>query len=347
MKPLTIVLPLFLFVLSCKQADHTSSAMNEEVKKDSLIGKVEWYDSSAAKAIDSNAIIDVIGKGFSWAEGPLWISGEQRLLFSDVPENKIFQWKEGDTPHVYLTPAGYTGKNKRSGEIGSNGLALDNDGRLLICQSGNRQVARLTTTIDAPTPEFTTLAATYNGKRLNSPNDLVVDRKNNIYFTDPIYGLPKGEKDPERELPFEGVYKISAAGQLSLLIDSIARPNGIAFSADEKTLYIASSDDYKPAWYSYTLDEKGNINSGHVLLDARPFEEKADVRQKPDGFKIDKYGNIFSAGPDGINIISSGGKRLGLIRVYKRRTSNCSFSTTKDTLYVTANDLVLRVTLHH
>ena len=206
MKPLPVILPLFLFLFSCKQTNHTSSASNEDVKKDSIIGKVEWYDSSAAKAIDSNAIIDVIGKGFTWAEGPLWISGEKRLLFSDVPTNKIFQWKMGNTPLLYLTPAGYTGKEKRTGEIGSNGLALDNEGRLLICQSGNRQVARLNTTIDSPAPQFTTLASAYNGKRLNSPNDLAVDKKNNIYFTDPVYGLPKGEKDPERESPFEGVY---------------------------------------------------------------------------------------------------------------------------------------------
>ncbi len=346
MKSLRFVLPLFLLIFGCKQTNHTSSG-KEEAKKDSVIGKIEWYDSSAAKAIDSNATIDVIGKGFHWAEGPLWIAGEQKLLFSDVPENKIFEWKEGDTPHLYLTPAGYTGKNKRTGEIGSNGLALDNVGRLLICQSGNRQVARLITTIDTPKPEFTALAAAYNGKRLNSPNDLVVDKENNIYFTDPVYGLPKGENDPEKELPFEGVYKINAGGKLFLLIDSIPRPNGIALSADEKTLYIASSDDKKPAWYAYALDEKGNIKNGGVLLDAGPLEEKAAVKQKPDGFKIDKNGNIFSAGPDGINIISPAGKRLGLIKIYRRRTSNCSFSASKDTLYITADDMVLRVTLHH
>ena len=347
MKSITIVLPLFLLIFSCQQTNHTSAG-KEDVKKDSIIGKVEWYDSSAAKAIDSNATIDVIGKGFTWAEGPLWIADKQRLLFSDVPENKIFEWKAGDTPHVYLMSSGYTGKDKRTGEIGSNGLTLDNAGRLLVCQSGNRQVARLYyTSIDAPKPEFTTLAAVYNGKRLNSPNDIVVDKENNIFFTDPVYGLPKGENDPERELAFEGVYKISKDGNLSLLIDSIPRPNGIAFSADEKILYIASSDDNKPAWYSYAVDGKGNIKSGGVLLDARPLEEKAIVKQKPDGFKIDKYGNIFSAGPDGINIISPKGKRLGLIRIYGRRSSNCSFSAAKDTLYVTATDLVLRVMLHH
>ncbi len=345
MRYLTIALPLLLLIFSCKQMNYTS--IKEDENKDSIIGKVEWYDSAAAKAIDSNAAIAVIGKGFHWTEGPLWVAAEQKLLFSDVPENTIFRWQMGDIPHVYLTPAGYTGKNKRTGEIGSNGLALDNAGRLLICQSGNRQVARLNTTINAPRPEFTALAATYNGKRFNSPNDLVVDKKNNIYFTDPVYGLPKGENDPERELSFEGVYKISKDGKLSLLIDSIPRPNGIAFSADEKTLYIASSDDNKPAWYAYSLDEKGNIKSGGILLDARPLEEKATVKQKPDGFKIDKYGNIFSAGPDGINIISPGGKRLGLIRIYGRRTSNCSFGAGKDTLYITATDLVLRVVLHH
>jgi gluconolactonase len=317
----------------------------QQEQQDSAIGKIEWYDSSAANIIDSNASIEVIGKGYNWSEGPVWIAEKRMLLFSDVPENKIYQWKEGDTPHVYLTPSGYTGSMPKAGEIGSNGLALDRDGRLLLCQSGNRQVARMSASLDTPKPDFTALAANYNGKKFNSPNDLVADSKNNIYFTDPVYGLPKGADDPARELTFEGVYKISADGKLSLLIDSIPRPNGIAFSPDEHTLYLASSDEQKPAWYAFQLDENGNIKSGGILLNALPLKQKATQKQGPDGMKIDQYGNIFGAGPDGINIISPAGKLLGLIKVYNRFTSNCSFSTTKDTLYVTADDMVLRVKL--
>ena len=319
--------------------------MQQAQHQDSIVGQVEWYDSSAANIIDSNASIEVIGKGYNWSEGPAWVEANKMLLFSDVPENKIYQWKEGDTPRVYLMPAGYTGNAPKEGEIGSNGLALDKMGRLLLCQSGNRQVARLNTPLDAPRPDFIALATNYQGKRFNSPNDLVTDSKNNIYFTDPIYGLLKGANDPARELPFEGVYKIDADGKLSLLIDSIPRPNGIAFSPDEQTLYIASSDEQKPAWYAYKVDNKGNLITGGVLLDALPLKQRATQKQGPDGMKIDKYGNIFSAGPDGINIISPAGKLLALIKVFNRFTSNCSFSASKDTLYVTADDVVLRVRL--
>jgi len=178
------------------------------------------------------------------------------------------------------------------------------------------------------------------------PNDLIADSRNNIYFTDPIYGLPEGENDPTRELPFEGVYKISPEGKLTLLLDSIRRPNGIAFSPDEKTLYIASSDDKIPRWYAYHLDKNGVIVSGGILLDAIPLKIAAAVKQGPDGMKIDKYGNLFAAGPDGINIISPQGKSIGLIKVFGRRVSNCAFNETKDILYITADDLVLKVVLH-
>ncbi|HEY8972045.1 MAG TPA: SMP-30/gluconolactonase/LRE family protein, partial [Puia sp.] len=175
---------------------------------DTLIGKVELYDPSAATLIDSNARVEVIGKNYKWSEGPVWIPSRQMLLFSDVLRNTVFQWKEGkDTPIVYLTPSGYTDTARRDGENGSNGLTLDKDGKLLLCQSGNRQVVRMNASLDSPRPAFTILSAGYKGKKFNSPNDLVADHKGNIYFTDPIYGLPKHENDPTRELAFEGVYR--------------------------------------------------------------------------------------------------------------------------------------------
>ena len=345
MKSFTSITLLLLFAGCNNSSNVNSNTMQIAPPSDSVTGKIEWYDSRAANIIDSNATIEVIGKGYNWSEGPVWVKESKMLLFSDVPENKIYQWKVGDTPHVFLMPAGYTGSSPKMGEIGSNGLALDNIGRLLLCQSGNRQVARMNAPLTAPKPDYIALAANYKGKRFNSPNDLVVDSKNNIYFTDPVYGLPKGANDLMRELPFEGVYKISADGQLSLLIDTISRPNGIVFSPDEHTLYIASSDEQKPAWYAYQLDNNGNIKSGGVLLNALPLKQKATQKQGPDGMKIDKHGNIFGAGPDGINIISPEGKLLGLIKVYNRFTSNCSFSASKDTLYVTADDVVLRIKL--
>ncbi len=332
------------YLMICSSC-HTPNEQSKTVEKNNAIGRVEIYDSSATDIIDSNAAIEVIGKNYKWSEGPVWVPARQMLLFSAVKENKIYRWNGKDTPIVYLTPSGYTDTAYRDGENGSNGLALDKNGNLLLCQSGNRQVVRLKTSLDTPKPEFIVLAPNYQGKKFNSPNDLVTDSRNNIYFTDPIYGLPKGANDPTRELNFEGVYKITSDGKLILLIDSISRPNGIALSPDEKILYVGSSDDKHTRWYAYHLDSAGSIQSGGILLDGTAMKEKATVKQGADGFKIDQHGNIFSAGPDGINIIAPSGKLLGLIRVYNRPTSNCAFNETKDILYVTASDWVLKVRL--
>ena len=309
------------------------------------VGKVEIYDPRAAALIDTNAVIEVLGRHYQWSEGPVWVPAQRMLLFSDVLANTVYRWKEGDTPRVWLRPSGYTDAAPRNGENGSNGLTLDRNGRLLLCQSGNRQVVRLNAPLVAPRPVYIVLAANYRGKKFNSPNDLVVDSHNTIYFTDPIYGLPGKEKDTTRELPFEGVYRIGSDGRLTLLIDSIARPNGIALSPDEKTLYVGSSDDPHTRWYAYRLNKKGAFVSGGILLDGTALKARAAVKQGADGFKIDRRGNIWSAGPDGISIISPKGKLLGLIRIYGRRAANCAFNETKDVLYITATDLLLRVRL--
>jgi len=342
--PVAITYCTVLF-LACNSNNKTQNEENT-ISKDSSAGKVEIYDPVALQLVDSNATMEVIARGYTWSEGPVWLADKKMLIFSDVPENKIYQWKEGDTAKLYLTPSGYTDTAVRIGENGSNGLSLDRNGKLLLCQSGNRVVARLNASLDDPKPNFEVLAAKYNGQRFNSPNDLVIDSKNNIYFTDPIYGLPKGPDDPTREMKFEGVYKISNDGKTTLLIDSISRPNGIALSLDEKVLYVGSSDDVHTKWYAYNLDENGKIKSGGVLLDGTELKANATVKQGADGFKIDDHGNIFSAGPDGVSIISPQGKILALIRVYERRVSNCVFNETKNILFVTADDLVLKVQLH-
>jgi gluconolactonase len=345
------VIVFCLFAVSCRnsagnEATHSNDSLDTASVGSSPLGKVEWLDQHKSGIIDSNAKIEVIGRHYQWSEGPVWVTAKQMLLFSDVRANTIFRWNGRDTPTTWLTPSGYTDKAPRNGENGSNGLALDRNGRLLLCQSGNRQVVSLDAPLDSPRPAFRILAPNYKGRKFNSPNDLVVDSRNNIYFTDPIYGLPNREKDSTRELNFEGVYRISAGGKITLLIDSISRPNGIAFSPDEKILYIGSTDDRHPGWYAYHLDRDGNIVNGGLLLDATALRAKATIKQGGDGFKIDKEGNLFAAGPDGINIISPEGRLLGLIRIYGRPTSNCAFNETKDLLYITADDLVLSVKLH-
>lgn len=340
MKALTLIVSIYLLMAEgCQSPAGRPSGTG----RDTIAGKIELYDSSAAGIIDSQATIEVIGHHYKWSEGPVWVPSMQMLLFSAVRENTIYRWNGADTPVPYLTPSGYTDTAFRDGENGSNGLTLDREGRLLLCQSGNRQVVRMDAPLDSPKPAFTVLAANYAGRKFNSPNDLVVDSKDNIYFTDPIYGLPRHENDPTRELTFEGVYKITPGGKLSLLIDSISRPNGIALSLDEKTLYVGSSDDQHTHWDAFQLDSSGTIRSGGLLLDGAPLKARAAVKQGADGFKIDRFGNLFAAGPDGVNIISPAGKLLGLIHIYNRPASNCAFNERKDVLYITASDEVLRV----
>jgi gluconolactonase len=335
---------LIIFI-SCNSNNNTSNE-NTTSTKDSAVASIELYDSSANEAIDKNASVQVIATGFKWVEGPVWIPAKQMLLFSDVPNNKVYKWTEADSVQLFLSPAGYTGTASREGEVGSNGLTLDNQGRLLLCQDGDRQIGRLNASLDSPKASYITITSNYNGKKFNSPNDIIVSSNGTIYFTDPIYGLAKGADDPLRELEFEGVFKVDTTCKTTLLIDSISRPNGVALSNDEKILYVASSDDLHSKWYAYDLNDKGNITSGKVLLDATNLKAKATVKQGCDGFKVDKHGNIFSAGPDGVNIISSAGKLIGLIRIYNRRASNCAFNETKEVLYVTATDMVLKIKLH-
>lgn len=337
---------LFSMALLPGCQDKPVSQAEEPVRADTLLGKIEYYSEEGHALVDSTAKFEIIGSNYTWSEGPLWVPESKTLLFSDVPENKIYQWKEGQPATLYLTPSGYTDTARRDGENGSNGLTLDKNGQLLLCQSGDRTIARMNASLLAPKPAFTILSSNYNGKKFNSPNDLVTDRNNNIYFTDPIYGLPKHENDPTRELPFEGVYRVGANGQATLLIDSIKRPNGIALSPDEKTLYVASSDGDHPRWHAYQLNDEGKITGGGILLDATDMKNKASVKQGADGFKIDGQGNIFSSGPDGINIISPTGKRLALIRIFNRPTSNCAFNEDKTRLFITADDVVIKVDLH-
>ena len=336
----------FIIFISCNSNSNTSNENATTTTKDSTVANIELYDSSANEAIDKNALIQVIATGFKWAEGPVWVPAKQMLLFSDVPNNKVYKWTETDSVQLFLSPSGYTGTAPREGEVGSNGLTLDNEGRLLLCQDGDRQIGRLNASLDSPKASYTAITSNYNGKKFNSPNDIIVSSNGTIYFTDPVYGLAKGANDPARELNFEGVFKVDTTGKTTLLIDSISRPNGIALSNDEKILYVASSDDVHSKWYAYDLNDKGNITGGKVLLDATELKAKAKVQQGCDGFKVDKQGNIFSAGPDGVCIISSQGKLIGLIRVYNKRVSNCAFNETKDVLYVTATDMVLKIRLH-
>lgn len=307
--------------------------------KENLV-EFENIDPVFRTIVNSSAESRIICEGLDWCEGPVWIADQKMLLFSDVPKNIIYKWTEDSGKQVYLKPSGYTGALKRGGEIGSNGLTIDNQGRLIICQHGDRRVARMNTPVSTPAASFTTLADSYLGHKFDSPNDVVVAANGDIYFTDPPYGLEKNASDPLKEMPYQGVYKISVSGKVTLLTDTISRPNGIALTPDGKSLLVASSDSLKAAYFSYELAPGDSLINGKIMFDATPFVK--DAPGLPDGLKIDKAGNIFATGPGGIWVFDKTYKLIGKIHV-KGLASNCAFADNDRTLYITSGDKVIHV----
>ncbi len=306
-------------------------------------GEIERLDPALDDLIDREAQIEILARGFEWTEGPLWIPGKNYLLFSDIPPDRVYKWQEGQGISLYLEPSGYTGQFPRGGEPGSNGLLLDLKGRLVLCQHGDRRIARMNAPMDKPEPKFITLVDMWDGKRLNSPNDAVYKSNGDLYFTDPPYGLEKGVEDPAKEIGFQGVYRLRASnGRVDLLTPDLSRPNGIAFSPDEKILYVSNSDPKRAIWMAYEINDKGMIEKGKVFYDATAFAGKE--KGLPDGLKVDKKGNLFATGPGGIWIFNSSGKVLGKIRTGEA-TANCTFDQTGKILYITADMYLMRLVL--
>ncbi|MDQ8189507.1 SMP-30/gluconolactonase/LRE family protein [Roseibacillus persicicus] len=308
------------------------SLLADELPPTSIVS----HDPSFDKLIAKDAEIEVLASGFSWSEGPVWDFSESRLLFSDVPNNVVHSWSEERGLEVYLKPSGFTGVAKHSREPGSNGLAFDSTGRLLTCEHGDRRLSVLT-----PSGGKMTLADNYQGKRFNSPNDLVVHSSGSIFFTDPPYGLPNQGEGPEREMPENGVYRWDPDGKVTQVIDDLVRPNGVTLSPDEKTLYIAQSHREAPHIISYPVDASLQPGEPNVLFDSSQLTPK--LPGLPDGLKVDREGNIWSSGPGGVIVLNPEGKLLGQI-LTGRRTANLAWGgSDRSTLYLTANHDLLRV----
>jgi gluconolactonase len=295
-----------------------------------------------SEIIPNNVQVEIIGEGFDWTEGPLWLPTENKLIFSDIPKNYIFEWTEKSGIKLYLKPAGYTDAKKRGGETGSNGLLLSPKGELVLCQHGDRRMAKMNAKLSNPKADFTTLAGNYNGKKLNSPNDAVYDNKGNLYFTDPPYGLEFNMDDPSKELDFQGVYKVDKTSKITLLTKELSRPNGIAFSPDYKKLYVANSDPDKAIWMVYDVDENGLLINGKLFFDAT--NKTKTLKGLPDGMKVHKNGWIFATGPGGVLIFTAQGEHLGTIFTGEA-TANCAFNPDYSELFITADDYLLRVKL--
>ncbi|WP_462252031.1 SMP-30/gluconolactonase/LRE family protein [Ferruginibacter sp.] len=337
MKQLIAIFMLTIFA-SCN-----NNSSNKENKMYKTIGTIEKYDDALDSIITLNAKAEIIAEGYEWSEGPLWIEKHNMLLFSDVPMNTVYKWTEANGAEVYLKPSGYTGTApNKCKEPGSNGLTVDTDGHFVLCQHGDRSVAIMDAPFDKPAAKFITLIDKFENKKLNSPNDLVFNSNGDLFFTDPPYGLfTQDDTDAAKEIPFNGVYKVKKDGTVILLVDSITRPNGLAFFPGEKQLLIANSDPAKPVWYIYDV-AGDSLSNGKIFFDAAGHDK--NWNGLPDGLKINKHGIVFATGPGGVYIFSREGKKLGLIRL-ENATSNCAFSPDEKILYVTNDMYVLRIKL--
>jgi gluconolactonase len=322
----------FISLAACQQRKQ------EEYPK---IGAVERLDPRLDQIIAPGVLPEIVADSFDWSEGPLWLPDQEILVFSDIPQNTVYQWSEDDGLKSYLNPSGYTGALRRGGETGSNGLLRDPEGRLVLCQHGDRRMARMEASLDHPEPRFITLADRWQGKRFNSPNDAVYNSIGELFFTDPAYGMELRWEDPAREIEFAGVYKLNYNDEVILLIDSISAPNGIGLSPDESRLIVASSGK-DASWYEYRVATDGSLRDGRVFFDAR--ELKKTRKGSPDGLVVRDDGIIFASGPGGVLIFTPGAEHLGTI-LTGQATSNCTLDSDGEYLYMTADMFLMRIRL--
>jgi gluconolactonase len=316
-------------------APGTAESHDKQARLDADFGRIDRVDPRLDDLIPRDAVLEKLAEGFEWSEGPVWVSDGNYLLFSDIPNNVVMKWSQREGISQFLKPSGYTAKSARGGEMGSNGLLLDAVGRLVLCQHGDRQVA-----LREKDGRWTVLVDRYRGKRLNSPNDAVFKSNGDLYFTDPPYGLTGKDRETLGELGFCGVFRLATDNRLTLLTDQMTRPNGIAFSPDEKTLYVAQSDPKRAVWMAFDVTQRGLIENGRVLFDATDWVGK--LPGLPDGMAVDQAGNLFATGPGGVNVFSPDGTFLGRINPGVP-TANCAFGEDGTVLYVTADMYLCRI----
>ncbi len=314
-------------------------------------GPIRRLDPALDSIVAPDATVEKVADGFEWTEGPLWIP-DGYLLFAAIHQNSIMKWVPGRGDTLFLHPSGYQGLQAYGGpEPGSNGMTLDAEGRLTVAGHARRVVYRLESL--EPGAQMTVLADRYQGKRLNSPNDVVYASDGSLYFTDPPYGLPtQRDDDPLVELPFAGVYRLPAAGsiaagappandRLELLVDDLTRPNGVALSPDEKVLYVSVSDPANLVWMRYDVLPDHTVAHGGVFARADATEGIGG----PDGIKVDRKGNVYGSGPGGVWILSPQGKHLGTI-ILPERASNVSWGgPDARTLYISASSSIYSIRL--
>jgi gluconolactonase len=332
--PISLSPPNYVWVRSAKLQLYRDPGAAAPVPVET---EVERLDPRLDAVVPPGARLERLAGGFAWVEGPVFDDATGALFFTDIPANAVFRWTPALGARLFLRPSGYSGAGPfRGREPGANGLALDAEGRLVLCEHGDRRVTRL-----EPDGTRTVLADRWRGRRLNSPNDVAL-RGGELWFTDPPFGLPGGFGDPARELPFAGVFRRTASGELTLATDALSAPNGLGFAPDGRTLYVSNADRTRPVWMAYPVGADGALGDGRVFADASAWVGR--LPGVPDGLEVDAAGRVFAAGPGGVYVFAPDGAHLGTIRTGVA-TSNVAFGGGGADLYVTADRAVYRLRL--
>lgn len=338
------------FSLALVAAIPSQEAGQESGVLESTPVQLERRDPAVDQIVPKGAKLERIASGFKWTEGPIWLNGS--LYFAEIPSDSIRKWTLGSGVTMFISPSGYSGHTAYGGpEPGSNGMTADTQGRLTVAGHAKRDVYRLEGL--NPEAQITILANSYRGKKLNSPNDLVYRSDGSLYFTDPPYGLrTQSDQDPEKQLNVNGVYRIPNAtsrqagakpvsSNLQLLITDLTRPNGIAFSPDEKHLYVDNSEP-KKFWMRYDVQPDGKLTNPKLFYDATSDQRPG----APDGMKVDEKGNVYSTGPGGVWIFTPEGKPLGVIELPEKASNVAWGGRDRRTLYITDSSSIYRVRLN-
>ena len=322
-----------LLILSSCGGDGDGGTESNHFEIVNNAGTIERIDPRIDALIPAAANIQKLAEGFVFTEGPVWDSRDNQLYFSDVRANTIYTWSEEAGTEIFIQPVYEEPTDHPS--VGSNGLTLDSEGRLILMEHGYHRVSRL-----EADDSRTTLVDSYRDMRLNSPNDVAHHSNGWLYFTDPPYGMAGLEDDPARELDYNGIYRLSPDGEIQLLERNQSRPNGLVFSPDEETLYVANSDGNNMVWYAYTVIH-GIIGNQRVFYDANDQTETGAA----DGMKVDVNGNIFATGPGGVWVFDPDGVHLGTIKPHEV-PANVAWGDDGSTLYMTARTGLYRVQLN-
>jgi gluconolactonase len=304
-------------------------------------GRVDRWDPAMDAIVPRDWKMEKLADGFGWAEGPIWIQSGGYLLFTDVPGNKMWKWSEKGGLEKFLDPSGAASFDPAVWrEAGANGLAVLDANSILVADTGNRAIQRL----DLATRKKTPVATTFEGKKFSSPNDVTRMKNGVLFFTDPPYGFRKFDDAPEKEIPFNGVYRMGTDGKVTAIEKELTRPNGVALSPDESVLYVAQSEGSKAIINAYALDKDGNVTGKKLFNDTTDLA-KPDAPGAPDGLTVAADGTVFATGPGGVLVLSKDGKRLG--RIWDgRQTANCKFGDDGRTLYLTSHDMLARIRLN-